>query len=148
MPNTSKYRLVHQVSYLYHVVSNFPLHPLDLLNLYQIWNLQSWHCLKSFSVPAYIIQRGNQYFPSINFDEKHQLSAVSYINSNEECLVLNYDRSLYCLLMLKNYELKLWNDENVFKNKLHSFPSFLGRINTSSISSNQQLITCSSGYVS
>ena len=86
-----------------------------------------------------IINKENEYLPVIDFDFEHRLTAVFYIKSNDESLVLRYGTSLY-LLMLKNYHLKLWSRENALQNNLHPFPSFLGEIDDVNISSNQQLI--------
>ena len=113
---------------------------IDFINLCQIWDWQLLNRQKSFSVPAYIIQRGNQYLPTININEGSLLSAVYYINRNDECLVLRY-KSLCGLLMLKN-------DDNAIQNSLHPFPSFLGHINDANISSNQQLISVTTEGVS
>ena len=105
----------------------------------QIWNWQLLDCLNSLSVPAYILKRENQFFPTTNIHEGRPLFAVSYINSDDECLVLRY-KSLCGLLTLKNDDLKVRFGEHVEQNNLRPFPSFLGHITDVNISSNQQLI--------
>ena len=125
---------------LLYVVSSFVCHSSDSFNLCQIWNLQSWHCLRSLSVPAYIIQRGNQYIPTMNIEQGRRLSTLSHISSNDECLVLSYE-GLCGLLMLKNDDLKLWYGINALQNNFYPFPSFLGDILDINISSNQQLLS-------
>ena len=147
MPNTCKYRLVHQVIVRYILLSIYIFNHIGSLFLCQIWNWQLSECLKSILVPAYIVKRENQYLPTMNIDEGSHLSSVLYINSNDECLVLNYhEKSLCGLLMLKNYNLKLWYGESAVQNNIHPFPSFLDPIEDVSISSNQQLIAVKSKY--
>ena len=144
MPNTCKYRLVHQIIVRYILLSIYLFNHIGSLFLYQIWNWQLSECLKSVLLPSFIVKRENQYLPTMNIDEGSPLSSVFYINSNDECLVLNYGKSLRGLLMLKNYNLKLWYGESVVQNNMHPFPSFLDRIKDVSISSNQQLIAVNS----
>lgn len=127
--------------------SYLPFHAFNSSNLCQIWDLQSWQDPKSLSVPAYITRKENRYWPTNNIDEGRPLYSVSYINTSDQCLILNYDKGLHGLLILKNYDSKLWDIDNGLKNNLFPFPSFLGDINVN-ISSNQQLISSSLGTVS
>ena len=59
------------------------------------------------------------------------LQYVNYINANVECLVLSYATKTAAeggcmggLLMLENYDLKLWNSKNIQKH-YRPFPSFI-----------------------
>lgn len=116
----------------------------------QIWDLQSWQCLKSLQVLAFIIQRGNQCLPTTNVEDGLPLEGVNYIYSSGECLVLSYT-SMGGVLTLENYELKLWYDEDVLENNFHPFPPFInsshGLINIA-ISDDQQYVSIRSGGVS
>ena len=113
----------------------------------QIWCLQSWQCLKSLSVPTLLVQRENQNFSSFHDHKSFRLFAIKYIKSDVESLVLSYG----CkggLLMLKNYDLRLWYNENNFKKNFHLFPSFINDLDDLNVSSNQQLISVKCDQVS
>ena len=81
----------------------------------QIWDLQSWQCLKSFEVPAFV--RFVLASISGSKDSGLALTSVSCINNNIECLVLKYFNMVrkfykYGLLMLTNGDTKFIEDRN------------------------------------
>ena len=126
-----------------------------LFNLCQIRNWQSLECLKSIPVLEYIVKGENQYLPAKNNAERSSLLSVSYINSNDECLILRYE-GLCGLLMFKNDDSKLHYSKNASNNNFHPFPQHINDIKDVNISvavksnksKNQQLISLTTGYVS
>ena len=113
---------------------------------YQIWDLGLWQCLKSLEVPAYINNDQKRYIPITNINNGLILDSVRYIKSNSECLVLSYENllgleSIGGLLMFKNYELKLWYDEDMLQNNFHPFPSFMNSLHDLTTLDDQQFIS-------
>ena len=142
MPNTSKSLIVNTVSQHY---------PYSIYFIYdcQIWELKSWKCLKSLQVPALIVPTGKQFLPTNNIDDGLPIESVTYVNSSVESLVLSY----HCksgLLMLENYDLKSWYDEDILQNNFRHFPSFITSLDGPNIavSDDQQFLSMRSDDVS
>ena len=113
-------------------------------HLCQIWDLESWQCVKSLQVPAYIIKAGKQFLPAIDNSDFIGLSSVHHINSDIECLILDYDGK-GGLLTLENYDLQLWYDQDKLKKNFFPFPSLkiiedLFSVADIAVSDNQQFI--------
>lgn len=70
------------------------------------------------------MKRGKQFLTTTNIDNGLSLASVHYVNSNAEYLILNYERK-GGLLMLENYDLKLWDDIHTLENNFHPFPLFI-----------------------
>lgn len=141
MPNTSE-----SINAL--ILLLYLFHPFNLITTdrdCQIWDLQLRQCVKSLVVPAFIVEEEKQYLPTMDIDHGLPLTAINYINSNVECLILSYGthygRWKGGLLLLENYDLKLWEDGNKLQNNFHPFPSFIVTIYDLNVSNDQQLIS-------
>ena len=112
--------------------------------------MQSWQCVKSLEVLALIVQRENQYLPTCIIDDGLPLESIHHINKDIECLVLSFT-SMGGLLILKNYDIKLWYDEQILEHNFLPFPSFInnnsGYLNIA-VSDDQHFISIRSGSVS
>ena len=108
--------------------------------------------IKTITVPAFIYKRTNEHEEDISLDNGWLLLVASYINGNDQCLVLSYEDSLQGILMLDSQADKLTYNTKFLQENLHNFPSFINNIKDAKIFSNcnnnHQLIFVRTNYVS